>query len=230
MRQFVESTKHATRACRVTSTVDASWFWQLFGITVLIWLGLASEGLAATTVRPTALTYYGMQGATTPPNQTITVYKDRSNKVTLSTSDNASWLTVSPATTSMGRSANLTVAVNISGLVAGTYQATITIKVGTWDTITVPVRLILSPAATPPPSTTSSVTLAWDAVTSTTISGYKVYVGEAPGLYSRDIDVGTVTSYTVTSLTVGRMYYFAVTAYNSGGESTRSNEVSKTVQ
>jgi hypothetical protein len=29
----------------------------------------------------------------------------------------------------------------------------------------------------------------------------------------------------VNSLTVGKMYYFAVTAYNSAGESSYSNEV-----
>jgi hypothetical protein len=62
------------------------------------------------------------------------------------------------------------------------------------------------------------------------VSGYKIYVGEAPRLYSRTITVGNTTSSTVNSLTVGRMYYFAVTAYNSAGESSPSNEVSKTIQ
>ncbi|HWG96356.1 MAG TPA: fibronectin type III domain-containing protein, partial [Nitrospira sp.] len=94
----------------------------------------------------------------------------------------------------------------------------------------VPVTLILSPSTTsPPPSTTSSATLTWNAVTGT-VSGYKVYVGEAPRLYTRTITVGNATSSTVNSLTVGRMYYFAVTAYNSAGESGPSNEVSKTIQ
>ncbi|HBH79552.1 MAG TPA: hypothetical protein DDY39_06975 [Nitrospira sp.] len=57
-----------------------------------------------------------------------------------------------------------------------------------------------------------------------------MYVGEAPGLYTRTVTVGNVTSSTVNSLTVGRMYYFVVTAYNSAGESTPSNMVSKTIQ
>jgi hypothetical protein len=90
--------------------------------------------------------------------------------------------------------------------------------------------LIISPAPSQPPSTTSSATLRWNAVTGATITGYKVYVGEAPGQYSRTITVGNVTSSTVSSLTVGRMYYFVVTAYNSAGESTPSNMVSKTIQ
>ncbi|MDF0665601.1 MAG: fibronectin type III domain-containing protein [Nitrospira sp.] len=121
------------------------------------------------------------------------------------------------------------VTVNTSGLGAGTYNGTITIKVGTWYTKNVPVTLILSPAPPPPPPTKATATLTWDAVTGTPVSGYKVYVGEAPRLYTRTIDVGTVTSSTVDSLTVGRVYYFAVTAYNSAGESTPSNEVSKSI-
>jgi fibronectin type 3 domain-containing protein len=129
----------------------------------------------------------------------------------------------------MTRSKQLTIAVNTSGRGAGTYNASITIKVGSWYTKTVPVTLIVSPATQPPPPATSSATLTWDAVTGTPITGYKVYVGEAPRLYTRTIDVGTVTSSTVNSLTVGRTYYFAVTAYNSDGESAPSNEVSKSI-
>ncbi len=111
----------------------------------------------------------------------------------------------------------------------GTYKGTITIKLGTWHTKTVPVTLMISPATSSPLPATSTATLAWNAVTGTTISGYKIYVGEAPKLYTRTMTVGTVTSSTVNNLTVGRTYYFAVTAYNSAGESTPSNEVSKTI-
>jgi hypothetical protein len=92
------------------------------------------------------------------------------------------------------------------------------------------VTLTISPTtSSPPPSSTSTATLAWNAATGT-VSGYKVYVGEAPRLYTRTLTVGTVTSSTVSNLTVGRTYYFAVTAYNSAGESAPSNEVSKTIQ
>jgi fibronectin type 3 domain-containing protein len=94
------------------------------------------------------------------------------------------------------------------------------------------LTLIISPATSSPPSTpstTSSATVTWNAVTGATVSDYKVYVGEAPRQYSRTINVGTVTSSTVGSLTRGRTYYFAVTASNNGGESPPSNEVSKTI-
>jgi hypothetical protein len=149
--------------------------------------------------------------------------------MTLTASDNATWLTVSPATKSMTTSATLTSAVSTSGRAAGTYNATITLKMGTWCTYTVPVTVTISPLSGGGGGTTSSAALAWNAVTGTTLSGYKVYVGEAPHLYTRTITVGTVTSTTVSSLTRGRTYYFAVTAYNSAGQSPTSNEVSKTI-
>lgn len=204
-------------------------FWQGLKITTFLCLGLAPHGWAAPTTSPTTLTYYAVEGETNPPNQTITVLRTGSKSAKLTASDNASWLAVSPTTISSTKTTKLTVAANTSGIGAGTYQANITIKVGTWYTKIVPVTLIVSPATQPPPSTTSSATLTWDAVTGTPISGYKVYVGEAPRQYTQTINVGTVTSSTVNSLTVGRTYYFAVTAYNSAGESDPSNEVSKTI-
>ncbi|MBX3300779.1 MAG: fibronectin type III domain-containing protein [Nitrospira sp.] len=226
--------QQAAQSRRTNHDSAIPWFRQVLLVTALICFGLVSEGLAQTTISPTSQTYYAVQGATNPPKQTITVSRTSSRTATLTASDNASWLTVSPAKTSMGKTAKLAVTVNTSGRGAGTYKATITIKVGTWYTKTVPVTLVISSATSSPPSsppsTTSSATLTWNAVTGATVSGYKVYIGEAPRLYTRTINVGSVTSSTVNSLTVGRMYYFAVTAYNSAGESTPSNEVSKTIQ
>jgi hypothetical protein len=73
------------------------------------------------------------------------------------------------------------------------------------------------------------VQLAWDANAEADLAGYKVYVGLAPGNYFTSIDVGNVTNYTVTGLEAGRLYYFAVTAYDQdGNESSHSNEVSTT--
>lgn len=80
-------------------------------------------------------------------------------------------------------------------------------------------------------------TLSWTAPTTysdgtpiTQLSGYKVYTGTAPGIYSQNIDVGNVRSYTLTGLNDGTTYYFAVTAYDAtGAASGFSNEASKTV-
>lgn len=202
-----------------------SCLWQVLAATAFS-LALTSECFAFTN-SPTALTFNAVHDTANPPNQTLSVYRKRTSQVTVTNSDSASWLTVSPTTTSMTTTAQLTVAVNTSGLAAGTYNATITINVGTKATKTVPVTLTVS-LPQPPPSATTA-TLAWNPVTDPTLDGYKVYIGTASGLYTRAIAVGNLTTYTVDSLTTGTTYYFAVTAYNSGGESTPSNEVSKSI-
>src|SRR5438876_8592692 len=78
------------------------------------------------------------------------------------------------------------------------------------------------------PGTTA--TLAWDAVTAANLSGYRIYYGTAPGTYLQSAgqgpNVGNVTTYTVTGLSSGTRYYFAVAAYDTlNNESTYSNEV-----
>lgn len=80
------------------------------------------------------------------------------------------------------------------------------------------------------PAWAQSVTLEWDANTETDLAGYKVYFGTASRTYGTPITLGKVTTYTVTGLTPGVTYYFAVTAYNTAGlESGFSNEVSATI-
>jgi hypothetical protein len=79
----------------------------------------------------------------------------------------------------------------------------------------------------------NTATLAWDAVTDPSLSGYRVYYGTAPGTYlqpvGQGLDVGDVTTYSVTGLSSGTRFYFASTAYTSNGESTYSNEVFKDI-
>jgi fibronectin type 3 domain-containing protein len=87
---------------------------------------------------------------------------------------------------------------------------------------------------TPPPPPSNSASLAWDAVTAPTLSGYRVYFGTAPGTYlqslGQGISVGNVTAYTIAGLASGSQYYFAVTAFDIlGVESPYSNEVFKTI-
>lgn len=60
------------------------------------------------------------------------------------------------------------------------------------------------------------VTAVWDANTDAVTSGYRLYYGTSPGLYSVEIDVGNVTSHRL-DLTPGTMYFFVVRAYNSSG-------------
>jgi len=79
-------------------------------------------------------------------------------------------------------------------------------------------------------SSAAQVTLAWDANTEPDLAGYKLYYGNSSGSYQLSVDVGNQTSYTLSGLLDGRIYYFAATAYNlSVAESGFSNEVSKAI-
>jgi hypothetical protein len=64
----------------------------------------------------------------------------------------------------------------------------------------------------------AQVKLAWDPNVEPEVAGYKVYVGEASGAYSRAIDVGNAAECTVPDLEDGKTYYFSVTAYSVAGE------------
>lgn len=84
----------------------------------------------------------------------------------------------------------------------------------------------------------ADVTLTWDAPTTnadgtplTDLAGYKIYTSKAPGVYTEPaIDVGNVTTKTLTNFCEG-IYYFVATAYDvDGNESVYSNEVSKIIK
>ncbi|MDT3428939.1 hypothetical protein J2Z22_004534, partial [Paenibacillus forsythiae] len=71
--------------------------------------------------------------------------------------------------------------------------------------------------------------LSWNSVTGAT--SYEIYQGTSPGEYGESAVAtvsGTTSSYTVTGLTNGATYYFAVKAVNDGGSSAYSNEVHAT--
>jgi hypothetical protein len=81
-----------------------------------------------------------------------------------------------------------------------------------------------------------TVTLAWDPPATGTVDGYNLYykAGDSGASYDgteasegdSPIDVGKVTSFTVSGLDSTLTYYFVVTAYNTSGESEPSNEAS----
>ena len=72
----------------------------------------------------------------------------------------------------------------------------------------------------------ASVHLAWDPSPTVSLTGYSVYYGLASHLYTSKMHVGDVTSATISGLTPGLTYYFAVTAVDfSGLESLFSNEL-----
>ena len=90
---------------------------------------------------------------------------------------------------------------------------------------------------------TGTATVFWNPVTTytnnlpLTPAGYTIHYGTASGLYStnKNILLGQLAnpnspSYTITGLSQGTRYYFAVSAYDSSNVSSAlSTEVSKTV-
>jgi Fibronectin type III domain/Viral BACON domain len=183
-------------------------------------------------VSPTTLSFQAVQGGTTPPSQIVNVLKNNKRTLSWSSSDNATWVSVSPTTGSITDSAQISVSVNPAGLTPGTYTATVTVSVTKGGNISVPVTLTVTSSGTTTSTSSSSNTasLSWNPPTSTSLAGYKVYVGTSSGVYGSSINVGNVTSYAVSNLGVGTTYYFAVTAYNTSGvESGFSNEVSKSI-
>jgi hypothetical protein len=92
-------------------------------------------------------------------------------------------------------------------------------------TVMMGVFTALTPLAS---EATGTVTLAWDASTSTNvIANYKVYYGVATGTYTNSVSAGTATTASVPNLVEGATYYFAATATDTDGlESSYSTEVS----
>jgi hypothetical protein len=82
--------------------------------------------------------------------------------------------------------------------------------------------LILMPAW---PLWAADIRLSWTASVSQNVIGYKVYIGSSSGNYYQSQDAGNETRDAVFSLIEGQVYFFAVTAYNTSGESSYSNEV-----
>lgn len=89
-----------------------------------------------------------------------------------------------------------------------------------------------TPPPTPPAPPVSSVmgtaTLTWTAnAASDNVIGYSLYWAVEPDKWQAPIKLGNVTQVELSNILKGATYYFAITAYNSVGESVKSNTVSK---
>lgn len=96
-------------------------------------------------VSPSSLSFTATAGGANPANQSISITNTGGGTLNWTASDNATWLTVSPA--SGTAPSTLTASVNITGLAAGTYNGTITITAtgATNSPVSVPVTLTVNP-------------------------------------------------------------------------------------
>lgn len=76
-------------------------------------------------------------------------------------------------------------------------------------------------------SEAGSATLAWDYENDPSVQAYNLYYGPVAGAYTNFVSAGSMNQTTVSNLSAGETYYFAVTAVNSAGlESVFSSPVS----
>lgn len=110
-------------------------------VTVQLQIGPASAGNFTAT--PSALVFNGVVGGANPAAQALAISTSSNAQVQFSATDSAAWLSLS---TSSGFTPGATsAAVNLAGLPAGTYQASIAVSGGTLPTLQVPVTLNLQP-------------------------------------------------------------------------------------
>jgi len=72
-------------------------------------------------------------------------------------------------------------------------------------------------AWTPPTENTDGTPL-------TDLAGYRIYYGTSSGNYTEVLDAGTQTTYTVTGLQTGQIYYFAATTYDTSDQESAFSE------
>src|SRR5436309_1924069 len=103
---------------------------------------------------PSSLTFSGTQGGANPAAKTVSITNTGGGTLSWTVSDNAAWLSLSPASGTAPGSA--TTSVNLAGLIAGTYNATIT-ATATGATNT-PQAVPVAPTVTAPLSQSAAAT------------------------------------------------------------------------
>src|SRR6185295_1620716 len=97
---------------------------------------------------PTMLSFQAVQGGTNPPSQIVNILKNNDRTLSWSSSDDATWVSVSPTTGSLTNSAQISVSVNPTGLAAGIYTGTVMVSVKKGGNISVPVTLTVASGST----------------------------------------------------------------------------------
>jgi len=193
-------------------------------------------------VSPSSLTFAGSVGGANPPAQSLGISNGGTGSLSWSASDNASWLTVSPASGTGAGTAS--VSADITGLAAGTYSATVTVSAagaqGSPQTVAVGLTVTApdGQAPTAPGSLVASASgntasLSWGASTDNVgVTRYDVYrstvSGFTPSAANR-IGQTASTAFGDSGLAAGTYYYRVTAADAAGNVSDPSNEASATI-
>lgn len=193
----------------------------------LIVSGSVTKPTPSMLLNPASLSFSGTVGGPNPLAKTMNLVNPTGGTLTWSMTESAAWLALNTAAgTTTTETDQVSASVSTQGLAAGTYSTVIAVIASgaTNSPQQIPVSLTLSQ----PTATTVSVALSWTTNTEPDLAGYKVYIGTQSRLYNPPITLGPVAAYNAANLTVGRTYYFCVSAFDSAGnESTCSTEVSK---
>ena len=110
---------------------------------------------------PTSLSFTAQQGGSNPAAQTVSISNTGGGTLTWSASDNATWLTVSPASGTGNGSVSVSAATGT--LTAGSYSATVTLSATGATPVTVPVAFTVTAAPVPPAIGASPTSLSFTA-------------------------------------------------------------------
>ena len=115
-------------------------------------------------VAPTSLSFSATQGGANPAAKTLSVSNAGGGTLSFTDTDDAAWLTVTPASGSAP--ATLSAAVNVAGLAQGTYTATVRVESTGTDGSPklIPVTLTVGAPAPAPVLTTSPASLTFSGV------------------------------------------------------------------
>ena len=198
--------------------------------------GAPSPSIAFST---SSFTFIATQGGANPANQALSIWNSGGGTLNWSVSDDAEWLSLSPTSgSSTGETDNVTLSVDISGMSAGIYHATITISApGATNTPrTVPVSLeIIAPDTTSPVIsdvaasnvTANTATITW---ITDEVADSKVDYGETASYDSSKSDTDLVISHSIilTGLEPETTYHYKVTSTDSWSNQASSGDLTFT--
>ena len=135
---------------------------QTVAVRLTVAQAVVSPAGGTLTLAPPSLNFFGTLNSAAPASQTLSVTAASATNFTASASvqSGANWLSVSPSG-ALATNQNLTVSVSLAGLLAGTYNGSISI-VANGSTRSVPVTFVVSTASTAGGGGTSFKLIGWN--------------------------------------------------------------------